>query len=273
MRRMLITLGLMTVVFVLSFGAARAGGSWIEFPGDRALVGDTVTGVGHFGEGQQLPVSAGPWFAILRPNEPGVEEVPLGPVTIGESNFYGWKATTTFTVPDVPVGEYWVDVVNAQGEGVGDLIGGFLLISHTPAEAKLWVSAGRAESRLAQRDRAIDRGEELQEQLRSDLADRDATIDRQAERLADVTGQAALLEADLAALRADEATSAPTPVWPIALAGAGVVALTAAAFALGRRSLGPDPAGRTSERASSDADAGDGREAFVDREPGPAGIG
>ncbi len=267
-RTLLVTVTLGAGLVALSPGGARAGGSWIEFPADRGVVGTSVTGVGHFGEGQQLPVSAGPWFARLSSDGPDGVSIALGSVSIGESNFYGWKATVSFTVPDVPTGEYWLHIVNAQGDGVGDLIGGVILVAHTPLEAQLWSASEKAERQLADRERELRAAQQREEQLRVDLADRGATIDRQAQRLADVGARSATLEAELAALRAADET--PSPVRPISLLSAVIVALTATAFAFGRRRSAMEAA---ELRASGDADAGDGREALVNAEPGPARVG
>ncbi len=256
-RKVLVTIAAVTLVVVLTPDVVRAGGSWIEFANDRVLVGTTVTGVAHFGEGQQAPVTAGPWFATLDPGS-GETPIDLGPVAIDESNLYGWKATVTFTVPDVPTGRHWIHVSNAQGEGVGDLGGGVIFIAHTSLEARLWRQTRQARNQLQGSERAIDRAQQAEAQLRADLADRDATIVRQAQRLEDVGARAAFLEADLAARRAEDAVGGP--MWPIVLMVAGVAALMAVAFALGRR-------------ASGDADAGDGRKTLVDAEPGPARVG
>ena len=243
---------------------AAGGGSIMHFP-DAVAVGQVVTGSGTFGSGSQAPVSAGPWFATLDPEADGVPEVALGPVTVTPADGL-WRASLTFTVPNVPTGAYGIWVANAQGEGVGDLTGGWTVIGATLTEAQQFVRLRALEYRLQVRDRSIDRLRQREEQLNADLADRAATIDRQAERLADVGAQAALLEVDLAA-RSD--SGEPGPMWPFWLVGLGLMLSVVAAFALGRRSSGPARSGRP----SGDADAGDGGEPLVDREPGRAGIG
>lgn len=256
MRRfMLVVTAMLVGPILVPADVAAGGGSIMHFPGAVA-VGQVVTGSGTFGSGSQAPVSAGPWFATLDPETDGVPEVALGPVTVTPADGL-WQASLTFTVPDVPTGAYGIWVANAEGEGVGDLMGGWTVIGATLTEAQQFVRLRALEYRLRVRDRSIDRLRDREEQLNADLADRAATIDRQAERLADVGAQAALLEVDLAALSEE---GEPSPMWPFWLVGLGVVVVAVAAFGLGRRSL-------------RDADAGDGGEPLVDREPGRAGIG
>jgi hypothetical protein len=119
-------------LLLLVQGPARAGGSWFDLDWDRVYVpGEAVTTTAQFSNGQQAPVSAGPWTAYLRPEDEasGVDEIELGPVAIEEGACCPWVATLTFTVPDVPTGTYWIDVRNAAGEGVGDLIGAQITIA------------------------------------------------------------------------------------------------------------------------------------------------
>ena len=214
------------VVSMSSSVAGAGGGSWIRFDGPL-IVGTVVTGRGTFGGGQQARLDAGPWFARLRPEEPGVAEMRLGLVEVHRASSFGWRATVTFVVPDVPTGEYWVDVVNADGEGVGDLVGGFGVISRTPLEGRLWSRAQRTEGERARSDRAIAELQSRQAQLEAIVLDRQATIERQAERLTAAGARIAGLEADLDA----RATSNPT--WPLAGLIASLLAL--AGFVLGRR--------------------------------------
>ncbi|MFI5392224.1 MAG: hypothetical protein ACHQY1_00665 [Myxococcota bacterium] len=226
-RRILISMAIITtVVSVTPAVAGAGGGSWIRFDGPL-IVGTVVTGRGSFGGGQQSTLDAGPWFAWLRPEEPGVAEMRLGPVEVHRASSYVWGATVSFTVPDVPTGEYWVDVVNADGEGVGALDGGFGVISRTPLEGRLWSRAQRAEGERARSDRAIAELQRRQAQLEAIVLDRQATIERQAERLTAAGARITGLEADLAPTTSSNAT------WP--LAGVTALLLALVGFALGRR--------------------------------------
>ncbi len=195
---------------------ASAGGSWLELQdGDRVLIpGQTVTMSGTFGSGQQADVSAGPWHAQLRSDYEQGASVPLGPVTITDGTRWGWRATVTFTVPAVATGEYWVTVVNEEGEGVGDLIGGFVQVA--PSLEAWRVSLLR--QRIERQERATHKEKaEVRDRLakvRADLATVTAARDQLADRADDL--ERALDDArDAAAVSGD---SAPFP-W-LAVAGA-----------------------------------------------------
>jgi len=227
MRRFGILIAVTTLALLLP-APARAGGSWIEFDGP-GIVGTTVTGSGTFGSGQQAPVGAGPWFAELQPSDGSAfDPIPLGEVGITKAAEFGWRATLTFTVPDVPVGEYWVVVHNAEGHGVGDLSGGSLVIATSGAEAALWRRASRAEGRVEGLGRRLDRSTDREQAAQASLAEAQATIDRQADRLASANDRIA----DLTEQGSSAATpGSGVPWWPI-LAG---LALAAAGFVVGRR--------------------------------------
>ncbi len=192
------------------------------------IVGSLVTGTGTFSSGQQEQVDAGPWFATLRLDPPGVGEILLGPVEVRRVSKYGSRATISFIVPDVPTGEYWIDVVNAEGQGVGDLVGAFGVISRTPLEGRLWSRLHRAEAERARSRRAVGALRSRQAQLEAIAGDRQATIERQAERLTAAGARITELQTDLAA-------TTPKPAWPLWLAGVIALFLAVAGFALGRR--------------------------------------
>ena len=135
----------------------------------------------------------------------------------------------TFVVPEVPTGEYWVDIANDDGEGVGDLIGGFVVISRTPLEGRLWSRVSTAEAGRASANRAAGRLRDRQAQLEEALSDRQATIERQAGRLTAAGARITGLESDL------YAATASTSTWPFWLAALIAVALAFVGFALGRR--------------------------------------
>lgn len=215
-----------TAVVSMTPSTAGAGGSWIDFDGPL-IVGTVVTGRGTFSSRAQATPDAWPWFARLRPEEPGVEEIRLGPVEVDRASSFGWRATVTFVVPDVPTGEYWVDVVNADGEGVGDLVGGFGVVSRTPLEGRLWSRVQRTEAQRARFDRAIEELRARQAQLEAIALDRQATIERQAERLAAAGVRITGLSADL------DATTTSNATWLLAGLIASLLAL--AGFVLGRR--------------------------------------
>jgi MYXO-CTERM domain-containing protein len=166
---------------------AFGGGSWIEFDPGYAMVGQTITMRGAFSDGQLAPVSAGPWYAYLRadpeqtPNGPS--DVSLGEVEIRGDGGYPYVAIVTFTVPAVPSGAYWVDVCDLGcSTGVGDLIGGYLWVGQTMAEARLLKRASGLEFDVARersiRERLAKQRDELKAELRSAKGEVAALSDR-----------------------------------------------------------------------------------------------
>jgi hypothetical protein len=233
----------MAGALLLDPGAALAGGSTIEFP-RSVVVGQLVTGSGVFGMGSQAPVGAGPWFAFLE-SEGQARSIPLGAVEISPSTgtVCCWRATITFTVPDVPTGSYFIPVRNAEGSGVGDLVGGGTVIAPTSSEGRLFLELRTARYRADVRRREIASLERNVEQLRADLDDRDATIDRQAGRLAEVVDAARVPVATV------PAPDSPVAGWAWAIAALILTSTTTAAYVIGRRRASQVGEGRDHERA------------------------
>ena len=171
------------IVAFVSLGAvpAAAGGSWLEGP-DHVAVGDAITLAGDFGNGQLAPVSAGPWYAYLDVSSGGGEPADpllLGHVEIGPGGFQ-WRASTTFTVPDVPAGDYWVNVCDLGCHtGVGDLIGAQIWIGGTVMEAVLLQRVSRLHGRLdnvrGRLDRRTAERDGLDRQLAAEQGELDVT--------------------------------------------------------------------------------------------------
>jgi hypothetical protein len=153
MCRRVLVLAVVLFLLVVLAGSASAGGSWIDVTdGDRvqfgrwdipyAGAGSIVTMRGAFSAGQQAAVREGPWYAYLRPDKEGdqqrTEPMLLGGVRI-EGDGYPYAARLSFRVPNVPNGYYWVDVCDLGcTQGVGDLIGGTIVLGATDAEARLF---------------------------------------------------------------------------------------------------------------------------------------
>jgi hypothetical protein len=133
---------------------AGAGGSPLEVSGGPSVriggwdlpyagVGATVTMRSAFSDGQQAPVTDGPWYVYLE-SEVGVpgeqsDPIQLAPVHIAPTGGYPYVATTTFEVPDVPTGLYWVNVCDRGcTQGVGDVVGGTIVVGATGSEARLF---------------------------------------------------------------------------------------------------------------------------------------
>jgi hypothetical protein len=144
-------------LLVAPAGSAWAGGSWIEVTqGARARlgawdvayasVGSVVTMRGTFSSGQQGAVREGPWYAYLTSDvnagDRQAEPTLLGPVRVDAQGGYPYVATVTFAVPSVSTGYYWVHVCDLGcTQGVGDLVGGTIVIGATASEARLFARA------------------------------------------------------------------------------------------------------------------------------------
>ncbi len=199
MRRMALLVGL--VLILLPVEPASAGGSWLDVQdGQRvhigdynlpfAAVGSMVTMRETFTPGQQAAVNQGPWYAYLRPDQGDRDPVQLGTVDI-QGDGFPYVATTTFAVPSVSAGYYWVDVCDLGcNTGVGDLVGGTIVIASTDSEARLF-ARGLILQWMHDADvRSIDTLKRRQQSLQSALDDAKAAIGA-AERRADGASQRA----------------------------------------------------------------------------------
>jgi hypothetical protein len=199
MRRLTVFIGV--ALALLPVMPASAGGSWLDVQnGERVRIGDydvafasvgsSVTMRGTFTPGQQAAVSRGPWYAYLRPDQGEADPVQLGTVDI-QGDGFPYVAATTFTVPSVDVGYYWVDVCDLGCKtGVGDLIGGNIAIASTDSEARLFARGLILQWMHDVDVRTIDGLKERQVTLRSSLDDASASINA-AERRSDLASQQA----------------------------------------------------------------------------------
>jgi hypothetical protein len=222
-RAVVVAASLAVATVLIGAPTASAGGSWLELRdvagagqvsdgpwGGWAAPGSTVTMRGTFGSGAQAPPSHGPWIARLRADV-GQVAVPLGPVELDLGDD-AWVATVTFVVPEVPSGEYWVDVCDAAtcSSGVGDLIGGTIVVAATELEGELLTTVPQLEGRVRQlegdRRQLGGRVEELEDQLGRAEARREALLQEvRAAAARDVVAdrRTAALAADLDAASAD----------------------------------------------------------------------
>jgi hypothetical protein len=182
-----------------------------------------VTLSGSFWKGTQAPVSAGPWFATLKVYDGAAGRMPLGPVSVTAVGSH-WFATVTFTVPNLPVGQYWVEVSNDQGEGVGDLMGGSLRIPPSAAAWRVHVLQLRREHLL---ERMRDQRAEAREVL-----DQATSVNTYLRGERDgLTARLGEAEATLREVRTD-ASRAPEPIVPGWAAILLAISILAATFVL-----------------------------------------
>jgi hypothetical protein len=245
-RRQLVVAASLASIVALALGApmASAGGSWLEIrdvqgdgaPGGTwggwAGPGAVVTMRGTFGSGALASPSRGPWVAELRP-EGGGQTVRLGSVDL-DLDPSGWVATTTFTVPDVQPGVYWVDVCDAATctTGVGDLIGGTFVVATTALEARLLGDLPRLRGRIdgltRERERLDERltaSEQRVSRLEGVRTEIRGTARTLRDRVDSATGDLVRLESTLAATADDLAR---WRIIALASAALGIVALAAA---------------------------------------------
>ena len=171
----------------LAAPVAQAGGAWIEVTGvdgepfapqapddpSWAPVGSTVTMRGVVGPGQQPPPTEGPWFASI--DRDGARDIDLGRVAMRRVNGESWVATLTFVVPRLRHGAYMIRVCDLGcHHGVGDLVGGGLVVASTSAEARLVQRLALLRDRLSALRGDARRGDAARARLDEVLAARDA---------------------------------------------------------------------------------------------------
>jgi len=170
----------------LAAPVAQAGGAWIEVTGvdgepiapqspdpSWAPVGSTVTMRGVVGPGQQPPPTEGPWFASI--DRDGARDIDLGRVAMRRVNGESWVATLTFVVPRLRHGAYTIRVCDLGcHHGVGDLVGGGLIVASTSAEARLVQRLALLRDRLSALRGDARRGDAARARLDEVLAARDA---------------------------------------------------------------------------------------------------
>lgn len=128
--------------------AASGGGSWLELDDPYVVPGEMVTSSGRFsarGSGTGR-LWEGPWYAYLlaqdrylRPGPIPPAAMPLGQLTVERLDRFLARASITFTVPDVPPGDYSISICNdpCTKTGVGDLIGGWMSVAQSEEDALL----------------------------------------------------------------------------------------------------------------------------------------
>lgn len=137
---------LMCGVMALAFAPfASAGGSWLYPDQERYEPGESATIAGQFGGGMLGTMDDGPFFAYLRvdpeaavaePDEDALwsihhTDLPLGRIAIEDGDALRYRGTLTFTIPETAPGLYSIVYCNDPcTEGIGDLIGATIAISH-----------------------------------------------------------------------------------------------------------------------------------------------
>lgn len=232
------------VMLVMTAGPASAGGSPLELarrdgrPVDLrapawgwAPIGSRVVFRSAFCDGQQADPAEGPWFARMRADGGG-PVFRLGAVSIQASTGSGcpYVATLTFRVPEVTHGEYWIEVCDSGcTTGVGDLMGGMLIVAGSRQEAAV----------IGRLDAILLRYERLNQRYRAYLAEMRAEHDRmteleEARHRLESQRDAALAQRERATAAADDAR-ADARDWRLATYAAFALLLAAGMVAMVRR--------------------------------------
>lgn len=210
----------LTAAILATGGPASAGGSWLELDRSSYAPGDRATVRASFSSGQlEGTLSDGPYYLYLVPEgsslprdgSPIPDEVRLvGPLHIWEStgNFCCWEASAEFTVPNGPAGKYFLDYCNSPCtvDGMGDLIGGTLLVGPTKEEARLIARIERLEFKAE----ALARTKRALRETQAALAEVRTRYDQLVGRL-----RAARPDEAAPAVEHTKPTDRPVPAWAV----------------------------------------------------------
>ena len=179
-------------------GPAVAGGSTFSFTWRYVAPGQEIHGRANFSaqaSSETGSVTGGPYRIYLLRGDSFIEPpviperaILLGTITLrpGEGNL--WRATTTFTVPDVKPGLYAVSLCDdpCRHQYVGDLMGSWVHVVATPEEARLRNLIAESERRVDDRWSEVMSGLQAQiDALRVELSAADATSRRGVTALSD----------------------------------------------------------------------------------------
>ena len=126
----------------LASAALAGGGSWIEPYRTQYQPGDTVVMRGDAGPGSLGELESGPFYAYLRVDPltaaaanfhtfPNIHEsdIYLGELQLKGREGWFYDISITFTLPDVPDGEYEIVYCNDPcTSGFGDFLGGWIMV-------------------------------------------------------------------------------------------------------------------------------------------------
>ena len=239
-----------TVVLLAPATSARAGG-WTTLQPERRdyLPGEQAELAARFSSRIDYggSVEQGPYVAwLLRGTSYGIIDpprIPDGAIRLGvlqlkqpapDSKWLDASARLSFTVPNLPSGDYGIGICNepCMQSGVGDLNGGRIRIVHTPLEGHLMgrVEGLEAEARKAryQLRKSERRLEEVQSALQT------STREHQA-----MTGRVSELETQLRAARARLTTNTRPllPGWAVIVLAGLVVGLVVGSALRHRRGV------------------------------------
>ncbi|HLA92175.1 MAG TPA: hypothetical protein VJO36_01385 [Actinomycetota bacterium] len=137
------------VVLAIPLEAGADGGAIIQFDETHYQPGDAVTGGGwiYVPENKQFLLDRGPFYALLVPGGPAIQEgrpLPEGVIRLAQVGFEPYRKTefelhVSFTMPDVEGAYYTVAICNdpCTISGFREPLNGPISVVHTEREAKL----------------------------------------------------------------------------------------------------------------------------------------
>jgi len=146
------------VVLAIPLEAAADGGAYLQFDQTHYQPGDPVTGGGwiYVPEEKQFLIDRGPFYALLVPGGPAIQEgrpLPEGVVRLGEVEFEPYRKTEfelhiSFTMPDVEGAYYTVAICNdpCTISGFREPLNGPISVVHTEREGELLNENSRLQS-------------------------------------------------------------------------------------------------------------------------------
>jgi len=238
------------VVLAIPLEAGADGGAIIQFDETHYQPGDAVTGGGwiYVPENKQFLLDRGPFYALLVPGGPAIQEgrpLPEGVIRLAQVGFDPYRKTefelhVSFTMPDVEGAYYTVAICNdpCTISGFREPLNGPISVVHTEREAKLLNENSRLQFTAYNLRRKLEKAERSAIEL-------EGTLDVSRDQALALSAQIGRLERELEAANDQPALEPATAIddrplveaW--ALFGLGIaliVSLLTLALALSRRS-------------------------------------
>jgi len=145
-------------VLAIPLEAGADGGAYLQFDDTHYQPGDPVTGGGwiYVPENKQFLLDRGPFYALLMPGGPAIQEgrpLPEGVIRLGQVEFEPYRKTefelhVSFTMPDVEGAYYTVAICNdpCTISGFREPLNGRISVVHTEREGELLNENSRLQS-------------------------------------------------------------------------------------------------------------------------------
>ena len=235
--RVLVLLALAGAVVGGTIPAGADGGAFIEFDKTYYLPGETAVATAYvlIPKKKRSILDRGPFFAFAVPKGAWLQEghaIPDSAVKLGAFAIHTRKHDTkldlTFAMPDLPTGNYTVQVCNdpCSVSGFREPLTGFLSIVQTARERQLLINEQAMQGTIWSLKRKVKRADRVSEAAAQQLASLQRTRDELAAQLEQARNE----------LSAQAVRARPGRSFVALLAGlAGCLALIGVAVALARK--------------------------------------